>query len=193
MDTAETVHISSLALIKMLTHGRSGVLMEIGGLMLGEVVDDYAVNVVDVFAMPQSGTRVSVEAMDPVLQTKMLDMLKQDGRPGMVVAWYHSHPSFGCWPSGVDTNTQKSFEQLNQPAVADIIDPFQSLKGKVVIDGFHLINALLPCPQRDARLCNKSILILIYLSPRDFVCFSFTAGCKTSLFSALFFVIMKSL
>lgn len=26
------------------------------GLMLGEFVDDYTVNVIDVFAMPQSGT-----------------------------------------------------------------------------------------------------------------------------------------
>ena len=38
--------------------------------------------VVDVFAMPQSGTGVSVEAVDPVFQTKMLDMLKQCGRCG---------------------------------------------------------------------------------------------------------------
>ena len=30
--------------------------------------------------MPQSGTGVSVEAVDPVFQTKMLDMLKQVGR-----------------------------------------------------------------------------------------------------------------
>jgi 26S proteasome regulatory subunit N11 len=30
--------------------------------------------VVDVFSMPQSGNSVSVEAVDPVFQTKMLDM-----------------------------------------------------------------------------------------------------------------------
>ncbi len=34
--------------------------------------------------MPQSGTGVSVEAVDPVFQTKMLDMLKQTGRCGGV-------------------------------------------------------------------------------------------------------------
>jgi len=28
----------------------------------------------------------------------------------MVVGWYHSHPGFGCWLSGVDINTQHSFE-----------------------------------------------------------------------------------
>lgn len=54
--------------------------MEVMGLMLGEFVDDFTVRVVDVFAMPQSGTGVSVEAVDPVFQTKMMDMLRQTGR-----------------------------------------------------------------------------------------------------------------
>jgi 26S proteasome regulatory subunit N11 len=67
------VHISSLALLKMLIHGRAGVPMEVCvcagpavcacayrcpqvmGLMLGDFVDDYTIRVVDVFAMPQSG------------------------------------------------------------------------------------------------------------------------------------------
>lgn len=26
----------------------------------------------------------------------------------MVVGWYHSHPGFGCWLSGVDINTQQA-------------------------------------------------------------------------------------
>ena len=51
----------------------------------GEFVDDYTVRVDDVFAMPQSGTGVSVEAVDPVFQAKMLDMLKQTGKKFVVV------------------------------------------------------------------------------------------------------------
>lgn len=69
--------------------------MEVMGLMLGEFVDDYTVRCTDVFAMPQSGTGVSVEAVDPVFQTKMLDMLKQTGRYA---------PSRG-WPSDTPTRT----------------------------------------------------------------------------------------
>lgn len=80
IDNSETVYISSLALLKMLRHGRAGVPMEVMGLMLGEFVDDFTVRVVDVFAMPQSGTGVSVEAVDPVFQMKMMDMLRQTGR-----------------------------------------------------------------------------------------------------------------
>merc|ERR1739841_39574 len=49
-------------------------------------------------------------------------MLKQTGRNEMVVGWYHSHPGFGCWLSAV------------------VIDPIQSVKGKVVIDAFRCIN-----------------------------------------------------
>ncbi|EGV60458.1 multicatalytic endopeptidase [Yamadazyma tenuis ATCC 10573] len=140
IDNAETVYISSLALLKMLKHGRAGVPMEVMGLMLGEFVDEFTIQVIDVFAMPQSGTGVSVEAVDDVFQTKMMDMLRQTGRDQMVVGWYHSHPGFGCWLSSVDVNTQQSFEQLNKRAVAVVIDPIQSVKGKVVIDAFRTID-----------------------------------------------------
>jgi 26S proteasome regulatory subunit N11 len=142
-DTAEMTYISSLALLKMLKHGRAGVPMEVMGLMLGEFVDEYTVRVVDCFAMPQSGTGVSVEAVDHAFQTEMLDMLVQTNRPEMVVGWYHSHPGFGCWLSGIDINTQQSFENLNKRAVAVVIDPIQSVKGKVVIDAFRSINSQL--------------------------------------------------
>ncbi len=92
-DTSECVTVSSLALIKvrsraerfncrhtprtrfqsnpptkqMLKHGRAGVPMEVMGLMLGSFVDEYTVRVVDVFAMPQSGTGVSVGTLDFVI------------------------------------------------------------------------------------------------------------------------------
>ena len=56
VDTAEQVYISSLALLKMLKHGRAGVPKEVMGLMLREFVDDYTIRVTDVFAMLQSGT-----------------------------------------------------------------------------------------------------------------------------------------
>jgi len=56
-------------------------LVQWNPLMLSHMaVTHTRLQVVDVFAMPQSGTGVSVEAVDPVFQTKMLDMLKQCGR-----------------------------------------------------------------------------------------------------------------
>jgi 26S proteasome regulatory subunit N11 len=85
VDNAEIIYISPLSLLKvwssfnrpanlkMLKHARAGVPMEVMGLMLGEFVDEYTISVVDVFAMPQSGTGVSVEAVDDVFQTQMME------------------------------------------------------------------------------------------------------------------------
>lgn len=156
-DTSETVQISSLALIKMLKHGRSGVPMEVMGLMLGEFVDEYTVKVVDVFAMPQTGTGVTVEAVDPVFQTKMMDILKATGRHESVVGWYHSHPGFGCWLSSTDISTQQSFEKLCKRSVAVVIDPIQSVKGKVVIDAFRTIGNSLGIIGQEPRQITSNI------------------------------------
>lgn len=152
--------------------------MEVMGLMLGEFIDDTTVSprqiiqlppiganaprarqisCVDVFAMPQSGTSVTVESVDHVFQTKMLDMLKQTGRPEMVVGWYHSHPGFGCWLSNVDVNTQQSFEQLNPRAVAVVVDPIQSVRGKVVIDAFRTINPHTIMSGQEARQTTSNV------------------------------------
>lgn len=110
----------------MLKHARAGVPLEVMGLLIGEVIDDYAIKVVDVFAMPQSGTSVSVESVDPVYQQDMLDMLKQTQRTEVVVGWYHSHPSFGCWLSSVDINTQVLIASFSNPSSSSTPSALQS-------------------------------------------------------------------
>lgn len=109
-DTGEQIYISSLALLKMLKHCRAGVPYEVMGLMLGEVHDDFTITVVDVFSMPQSGTTISVESVDPVYTLNFMEMLKQTGRDEVSVGWYHSHPGWGCFLSGTDIETQRSQE-----------------------------------------------------------------------------------
>jgi len=112
---------------------------EVMGVMLGEIEDDYTVTCVDVYAMPQLASTVSVESVDPAFQLKMKELLALVGRKEQLVGWYHSHPGFGCWLSIVDITTQKSFESLNSRSVAVVIDPIQSVKGKVVMDAFRSI------------------------------------------------------
>jgi len=141
-DVSEILNLSSLSLIKMLRHGKAGIPIEVMGLMLGKFIDQTHIQVQDVFAMPQTGTGVSVEAIDPVFQTKMLDMYEQNGSSDVIVGWYHSHPGFGCWLSGVDINTQQNFEYLNKRSVAVVIDPVQSVNGKVVIEAYRLNSPL---------------------------------------------------
>jgi len=155
-DTSEQVYISSLALLKMLKHGKAGIPLEVMGLMLGDYIDDYTVRCVDVFAMPQAGTETNIEAIDEAFQAKMHEMLKQTGRNEIVVGWYHSHPGFGCFLSSVDVNTQRSFEQLNKRFVAVVVDPIQSVRGKVVIDAFRTYEEMINF-NTDARQTTSNI------------------------------------
>jgi COP9 signalosome complex subunit 5 len=43
-----------------------------------------------------------------------------------IVGWYHSHPSFGCWLSGIDVNTQELFQKNTDPFLAIVVDPIKS-------------------------------------------------------------------
>jgi 26S proteasome regulatory subunit N11 len=138
-DTSETVHISSLALLKMLIHGRAGIPLEVMGIMVGEFIDEYTVRVVDVFTIPQTATGQSVEAVDDAYQATMMEKLALVGRPESMVGWYHSHPGFGCWLSGMDVETARSYEQQLARSVSVVVDPVQSVRGKVVIDAFRCI------------------------------------------------------
>jgi 26S proteasome regulatory subunit N11 len=54
-------------------------------------------------------------------------------------------------------NTQLSFERLNQRAVAVVIDPIQSVRGKVVIDAFRLINPQLIMRGMEPRQTTSNI------------------------------------
>lgn len=75
----------------------------------------------------------------------------------MVVGWYHSHPGFGCWLSGVDVNTQQSFEALNPRAVAVVVDPIQSVRGKVVVDAFRCISPQTMMLGQEARQTTSNV------------------------------------
>lgn len=56
-------------------------------------------------------------------------------RSARVVDRTANHPELDASSAWV-----QSFEALNQRAVAVVVDPIQSVKGKVVIDAFRLIN-----------------------------------------------------
>lgn len=64
---------------------------------------------------------------------------------------------FGCWLSSTDCNTQQSFETLNKRAVAVVIDPIQSVKGKVVIDAFRLMNPQLAMMGQESRQSTSNV------------------------------------
>jgi COP9 signalosome complex subunit 5 len=132
--------VSALALLKMTTHARSGGNIEIMGLMLG-YVSGTSIVVTDAFRLPVEGTETRVNAQDEA-NTYMVSYLQSSreggGRRENAVGWYHSHPGYGCWLSGIDVQTQFTQQQYSDPFVAVVIDPERTVSaGKVEIGAFR--------------------------------------------------------
>ncbi len=43
------------------------------------------------------------------------------GRLENAIGWYHSHPGYGCWLSGIDVSTQMVNQQYQEPFVAIVV------------------------------------------------------------------------
>ena len=64
------------------------------------------------------------------------------------------------WPISSSTPTclsAQSFEQLHSRAVAVVVDPIQSVKGKVVIDAFRTINPQLLMMGQEPRQTTSNV------------------------------------
>jgi len=133
------VHVSSLALLKMAIHARSGGSIEIMGMLTGRIVKNGIV-VMDVYPLPVEGTetRVNAQAEGYEFMVQYLDSLKKSGRYENIVGWYHSHPGYGCWLSGIDVATQSLNQQFQDPYLAIVVDPERTISnGKVEIGAFR--------------------------------------------------------
>ena len=100
------VKISAVALIKMVMHTRSGGDIEVMGMMQGKVVGD-TFWVMDSFALPVEATetRVNAAADGNEYLVNHLEDCERVNRPENICGWYHSHPGYGCWLSGIDVST----------------------------------------------------------------------------------------
>jgi len=131
--------ISAIALIKMVIHARSGVPHEIMGLMQGKVMD-HSLVIMDSFALPVQGTETRVNAANEANEymVEYIQSSEKAGRLENAVGWYHSHPGYGCWLSGIDVTTQLTNQQFQDPFVAVVIDPNRTISaGKVDIGAFR--------------------------------------------------------
>ncbi|KAI8616890.1 JAB1/Mov34/MPN/PAD-1 ubiquitin protease-domain-containing protein [Chytriomyces sp. MP71] len=135
-----TVRISAVALVKMAMHARSGGAIEVMGLMQGKVLPNGVMVVMDSFALPVEGTETRVNAAAEGYEY-MVDYVikgKEVGRLENVIGWYHSHPGYGCWLSGIDVSTQMLNQQFQEPFCAVVIDPNRTISaGKVSLGAFR--------------------------------------------------------
>ncbi|KAK1476206.1 Mov34/MPN/PAD-1 family protein [Colletotrichum cuscutae] len=135
----KNVRISAVALIKMVMHARSGGNLEVMGLMQGYVNGDTFI-VTDAFRLPVEGTETRVNAQGDAEEymVEYLSLCREQGRMENVVGWYHSHPGYGCWLSGIDVGTQALQQQFLEPFLAVVIDPDRTINaGKVEIGAFR--------------------------------------------------------
>ncbi|CAK7892378.1 COP9 signalosome complex subunit 5 [[Candida] anglica] len=135
----QKTYITSLALLKMSLHAESGGSIEIMGMMTGKIVERGIV-VMDVYPLPVEGTetRVNAQAEGYEYMVQYLEQSKKAGREEHIVGWYHSHPGYGCWLSGIDVATQSLNQNFQDPYLAVVVDPSKTIaQGKVEIGAFR--------------------------------------------------------
>jgi len=141
------VKISAIAVLKMLIHARDGLSeipgkdrdVEVMGLLLGKL-EEHTIVVTDVFGVLKGNeVRVQAGVEDYEYMVQYTTAIEKIGKLEGVVGWYHSHPGFGCWLSGIDVGTQSSNQTHIDPAYLGIVvDPKRTLSsGRVEIGAFR--------------------------------------------------------
>ncbi|KAL0478571.1 hypothetical protein AKO1_008159 [Acrasis kona] len=140
------VKMSALALLKITMHATLDTRYEIMGMVQGKVEGDTFI-ILDSFALPTDPndmpeSRVGMGQQAVEFTAKYVDMCDRygelTGRKENVVGWYHSHPGFRCWLSGVDVGTQRQNQQFQDPFVAVVIDPLETqASGRVDLGSFR--------------------------------------------------------
>jgi len=133
------VKMSALALLKIVMHATKGGTIEVMGLVQGKVEGDTFI-VLDSFALPVEGTETRVNAGAEAIEymAQYMGLSERAGRLENVCGWYHSHPGYGCWLSGIDVNTQLNNQKFQDPFIAVVIDPLRTVSsGKVELKSFR--------------------------------------------------------
>ncbi|KAI5965626.1 RRI1 [Candida pseudojiufengensis] len=152
--------ISSLALMKMSIHAQQGGSIEIMGMLIGKILNNTIV-VLDTYRLPVEGTETRVNAQGEAyeymvqyleLNQKLSGKISEEDKDNKdneidnhirkehIVGWYHSHPGYGCWLSGIDVSTQELNQNFQDPYLAIVVDPVKTLKsGKVDIGAFRTL------------------------------------------------------
>ncbi len=95
------------------------------GLLIGELCehgDKEFVIVTDFITANTDASAVSVRFSRSAFESLSEELKKQSGK--IVIGWCHSHPSYGCFLSSIDVNTQRRF--FNESFhIASVFDPLK--------------------------------------------------------------------
>lgn len=66
-------------------------------------------------------TRVNAQTEAYEYMTRYADLYNKSGNMEKLIGWYHSHPGYGCWLSGIDVETQHLNQQFTEPFLAIVV------------------------------------------------------------------------
>lgn len=168
------VKITSMAALKMLQHSMSGGNIEVMGLLQGKILlDPPTFLIMDAFSLPVEGTETRVDAQAEGYEhsVQYISFMKSHGKlpfkdvePFPILGWYHSHPNYGCWLSGIDVNNQRLHQSHEDPFLAIVIDPMRSKRDqRLHIGAFRVLPSNVPtnsrkyCPRLLQKLPNEKL------------------------------------
>ncbi|CAG9572120.1 putative metallopeptidase [Leishmania major strain Friedlin] len=135
----ESVSVSLAATVKMFLHGTRGCpdmsqgrfnWFEVMGLLIGHFSHRELI-LTDSFSLPVAASEVEC-SMTEASQIYMANYLEYHRRLGKAepgcLGWYHTHPGYSCFLSGIDVTTQQGSQQIQDPWVALVIDPVKTLQ-----------------------------------------------------------------
>lgn len=131
------VFISTLAAMKITDHAIRGGRFEIAGYLMG-FAKEGVFYVLDAVELPIVGTDSRVEIAGEMGEKAnaylmdYLDLMEKVGRGHKYIGWYHSHPGFGTWLSGIDCNTQKYMQMINKTWFALVVDPYRTKSNRKI-------------------------------------------------------------
>lgn len=157
------VSISHQALEQVFTDSVGAGNVEVGGLLVGYLVDG-GVHIIR--AIPTSRgtfTRIPITSEDMARAAEKLSPSEQ------LVGWYHSHPGHTVFFSQEDIESHETFLQYNPFFKALVIDPYQAKNGDPVADcvKFYTVRNRRAIPIDDYRITDSSGQD--YYDPREFV------------------------
>lgn len=146
-----SVRISALALVKIIMHAKTGQnkkgfisedqgnWIEVMGYLQG-FYSDHTFVITDSFALPVEGNEVSVSLSEQAQMyvVSYMGQVEHLNRKDACVGFYHSHPGYTCFLSGIDVNTQTLNQAHQDPWIALVVDPVRTITtGKVEIKAFR--------------------------------------------------------
>jgi len=92
------------------------------GFLFGNFLENEII--IDDFVIPtQVATKISVsETENDIEIIKKIKEFDLNSIKKVHVGWYHSHPGMGCFLSGIDEETQKYWQLINERMVAIVLD-----------------------------------------------------------------------